>query len=148
MARRIASGFPLMTVSTACCNRSICSAALALVNSPDSTVSRFLIKLAAFYMLRARVARKSWLYASNPRSSHDVTCGRSCSRLSPFEKRADGAKSGTCELTLRVSCPRRLYGTPEEESEKPARLFADRVDDRDRHHRHSHRRRRHWIQGC
>ena len=51
------AGWP---VSTACCNRSICSDALAFVSSSDSTVSRFRIKLAAFYMLRAREARKSW----------------------------------------------------------------------------------------
>ncbi len=42
------------------CSRSICSTALALVICPLLIVSRFRMNWPAFYMLRARVARKSW----------------------------------------------------------------------------------------
>jgi hypothetical protein len=51
----------LMTVSTALCSRSILLDGAGAGNCPLPIGSRFRIKLAAFYMLRARVARKSWL---------------------------------------------------------------------------------------
>src|ERR1043165_2477322 len=112
MASRIASGLPLMTVSTAPCSRSICSMALALVICPLLTGSRFRMNWPAFYMLRAPLARKSWPRRYNVTNVTDVTGAHSCSRLRPVWRMGKRSRNRNRNLIASCKCPRRVNMKP------------------------------------